>query len=280
MIKMKTRWKAFLSIFRISLAESLQYRAASLAGSAVSVFWALIEITVYIVFYRYANNASAISAEAGMTLRQVVSYVWLGQFVFLMQQMAIDGDILQKITNGDIGVELCRPLPLYDHWCARTASSRLAPLVWRGGVVLLAGIFMPIAGYRMSAPASFAHLAASLCALVGSFLLCTIYGMFVTTVRMNVDWGNGPSYIMMLIPSVLSGTYLPLQLWPAFLQKFLILQPFAGYADLPLRLYVGTLRPIDAVWAVGLQLFWSLLFLVAGRRLMKRNLKYIVVQGG
>lgn len=47
--------EAYPAIFRIQLLEAIQYRAASLAGAATSIFWALIEITVYTVFFTYAG---------------------------------------------------------------------------------------------------------------------------------------------------------------------------------------------------------------------------------
>jgi ABC-2 type transport system permease protein len=78
----------------------------------------------------------------------------------------------------------------------------------------------------------------------------------------------------------LSGGYLPLQLWPGFLQRFLLVQPFAGYLDIPLRLYIGTLHPDQAVWAIGLQLLWTAVFVVAGKALMAKQLRTIIVQGG
>ena len=119
-----------------------------------------------------------------------------------------------------------------------------------------------------------------LISLAGAFLLCTSYGMLVCAVRLNITWGEGPTYIILLLGGVLSGGYLPLQLWPDFMQRFLLVQPFAGYLDLPLRLYLGTLSPRDGVWAVSLQLMWTVVFMAAGKLLMQRRLKNIVIQGG
>ena len=102
----------------------------------------------------------------------------------------------------------------------------------------------------------------------------------VCAIRLNITWDEGPTYIMMLIGGILSGSYLPLQLWPEFMQDFLIIQPFAGYLDIPLRLYVGTLMPKDAFWAIGLQIFWIIAFIIAGRFIMSVRLKKIIVQGG
>jgi len=270
--------KACLSIFRIKTAEGLQYRMAGLAGATTSIFWALIEITIYTVFYKYSDQHNA-GIIAGLSLKQVVSYVWLAELLHLMQPFNIDGDILGKINNGDVGIEMCRPLDLYFHWFAKTAASRLTPVVWRGIPILIFSLIMP-ESCGLSAPASFQGLICFLVSAASALLLCTSYGMLACSIRLSIAWGDGPVYIIVLIGGVLSGSYLPLQLWPEFLQDFLILQPFAGYLDIPVRFYIGALAPDNIFHALGLQMFWSVIFIAAGRFLMTRRLKRIIIQGG
>lgn len=270
--------RACLSLFRMKTAEGFQYRLAGLAGASVGIFWALIEITVYTIFYRYGDNKAA-GILVGLDLKQIVTYAWLAQLLFLMQPMNIDGEILGKITSGDVGIELCRPLDLYFHWFSKTAATRLTPMFWRGSVTLLAGMLMPFS-YGMSLPASLPGFICMVFSTGSAFLLCTAFGMLVCAIRLNITWGDGPTYIIMLVGGVLSGAYLPLQLWPQFMQGFLIIQPFAGYLDIPLRLYLGTMPPKDALWAIGLQIAWTAVFVAGGRILMNRRMKDIIVQGG
>ncbi|HYH03403.1 MAG TPA: hypothetical protein VEC37_09900 [Bacillota bacterium] len=270
--------KACWSIFRIKTAEGFQYRLAGLAGFSTSVFWALIEITIYIVFYRYADNQDA-GSIAGIGLKQIVSYAWLAQLLFLMQPLNIDSEILSKITSGDIGIELCRPLDLYSHWFAKTAAARLTPLFWRGSLVLCCSMLMP-SPYRIGPPASLPGLTYMLLSMMSALLLCTAFAMLVSALRLNIAWGDGPTYMALLIGNVLSGAYLPLQLWPETLQGFLLMQPFAGYLDIPLRLYIGTMSVGDALPAIGLQFFWIVVFVSCGKLLISLRLKRIIVQGG
>lgn len=272
---MRRSLKACFALFRIRVAESLQYRASALAGASVGVFWALIEIAVYSIFYKHAQNAQA----ASLTLGQMVSYIWMGQILWVIQFMNIDGDILSKITNGDVGVELCRPIDLYFHWFSKSAAGRLGGFWWRGTITVIAGLLMP-AAYRLSAPASIAGFIFFLLSAVSAFLLCASYGMLITAIRLGITWGDGPTYILMLFSGVLSGGYLPLQMWPDFLQGFLLVQPFPGNLDLPLRLYVGSMPPEQAVFAISLQLGWTVVFILTGRMIMRRKLKTIIVQGG
>lgn len=270
--------KAYLTIFRMKAAEGLQYRIAALAGASISIFWVLIEIVVYSVFYLHSDNPSA-GLMAGLNLEQLVTYVWLAQFLFLMQPMNIDSDILAKIQNGDVSLDLCRPLNLYHHWFAKVAAGRLIPLLWRGSFILIAGLLAPRA-YRLGPPASLAGLLCAILSASSAFWLCSAYGTLVCGIRLNIRWGDGPTYIIMLIGGILSGSYLPLQLWPDVLQPFLLLQPFAGYLDLPLRFYVGTMAPDRILWALSLQLSWSVLFILLGKSLMKKKINRLIIQGG
>ncbi len=269
--------KACSSLFRIRMAEGLQYRASAISGVLVSVFWGLIECVLFTVFYTYSDNAAW--NNNGLALSQTISYVWLAQGLFVLQTMSIDSEIMSKINNGDVGVELCRPLNLYTHWFVKSSAGKLGTSWLRSLATILTGFLMP-AGYALGAPASALGFACFLLSAVMAFVLCSSFAMFVTAIRLNITWGDGPTYMLLLFSGILSGTYLPLRLWPDFMQTFLYLQPFGGFADIPVQLYVGSLTPSAALPAIGLQFFWSAVFIAAGRTIMNHKLKSIIVQGG
>jgi len=268
--------KASLALFRIQTAMALQYRMAALVNSSIGIFWALIEATVYTVFYHYADNRDAAIA---LSLPQMISYIWLNQVIWGFLSFDIDGDIRNKINNGDVGVELCRPLGLYAHWFARSSAGRMGRSLWRSLAITAAGLAMPLS-YRLSGPASASGLLLFLLTATSGFLLASSYQMLMTSVRLGITWGEGPTFILQMVAAVLSGGYLPLQLWPDFMQKFLLWQPFAGLMDLPIRLYVGSMRPEEAPIVLAAQAGWMAVFLAAGMLVMKRKLGGIIVQGG
>ncbi len=270
--------KAYLSIFRMKTAEGFQYRIAAFAGASISIFWVYIEIVVCSVFYHFSTNPEA-GLAVGLTLPKLITYIWLAQIMFLIQPLNIDSEILSKIQSGDVALELCRPLELYPHWFAKVAAGRLVPLFWRGSILLLVSLLMP-SPYRLLPPDSLTALASSLISVLSAFLLCCAYGTLICVIRLSVPWGDGPTYLLMLIGSVLSGSYLPLQLWPDYLQTFLMLQPFAGYLDIPLRFYIGTLAPGRIFLAAGLQLFWTFTFIAIGKYLMLHKINRLIIQGG
>ena len=275
-MKARQTLRACRSLFRIRFAEGLQYRTAAISGVLISVFWALIECVVYTIFFKYSQNTWN---SNGMSLAQTISYIWLLQGLWVMLSMNIDDDILNKIKTGDIGVELCRPLDLYAHWLAKSSAGKLGIAWMRSLLTLIVGLLIP-GGYGLGGPASPAGFFLFLLATALAFVLCSSFAMLVTAIRVNITWGDGPTYMLMLLSGVLSGAYLPLRLWPQAVQPLLRLQPFAGFADTPAQLYVGTMSPQDALGAMAVQLVWTAVFIAAGRAILRHRLKTVIIQGG
>lgn len=265
------------SLLRIQIAQGLQYRAAALSGIPISLFFTLVEVLMITIFYRFGAPGSG--ERAGLTMAQCVSYEWIAQAIFGMQVLNLDGDLVKKIDSGDIGIELCRPADLHTQWLAHFSAGRVAPMLYRALPVVLVGALIP-GDFGLGAPSSVAGVALMLVSLACAFVLVMCFATFAHALRLKVDWGNGPIYIILFISTFLSGAYFPLQLWPDWARTFLYLQPFAGYTDIPVRLYVGSLAPGDALPFLTLQVFWTAVFYVAGRVAMRRRLRTITVQGG
>jgi len=272
---MKRTFRACLALFKIRVAERLQYRAAAVANASIGVFWGFIQIVMFTVFYTYGNADSA-----ALTLPQAISYAWLVQiFIMLLGSYNIDGELREKIVSGDVALELCRPLDLYSHWYARSAANRVGGFPYRAVITLAVAVLLP-AAFGLSAPGSALGFAMFLLSICTAFLLAIAFSMLLITVRMGINWGDGPVWMLIIVAGVLSGTYLPLPLWPDFLQPVLMFQPFAGLLDIPLRLYVGNMPPSDALWAICIQLLWTAVFIALGKALMHRQTSRLIVQGG
>jgi ABC-2 type transport system permease protein len=231
------------------------------------------------IFFQFGANSAA-GLNAGMTVAQAVSYVWLAQItLILLPSRPVDQEVWEKIRTGDIGIELCRPLDLYAHWFTRAIATRLIAFLLH--LIPFTAITMLLPEpYRLQPPASVAGLLACILSLgAGLSLSCSCLGI-TYAVLMKVHWGEGPANMILILMDILSGSYLPLQLWPDWAQKFLIRQPFAGLMDIPLRFYVGTMAP-EMVWKlVALQLSWAMILTAAGWFWIQKNLSRLVIQGG
>lgn len=263
---MTAYWALVSARFRMLL----QYRAAAVAGMSTQLFWGLIRVMIFTAFYRSAPGPHP------MTLDQVTDYVWLGQAMFAMLPWAMDQQLRTMIRSGTVVYELVRPVDLYLYWYCRAVASRSAPTLLRS-IPLFAGAFL---FFGLNLPASAASGLAWAAATVGALILgCAIANL----VHISLLWtivGEGVSQLVQIAVFLFAGMIVPLPLFPDWAQPILKFLPFRGVADLPFRLYSGHI-PAGEVWGVlAHQLVWTAALVLAGRWLLQRGVRRLVVQGG
>ena len=101
---------------------------------------------------------------------------------------------------------------------------------------------------------------------------------------MNISmfWTISGEGINRLVPAVVGflRVLVPLPLLPDWAQRVLEFLPFAGLMDTPARFFVGQLAPREVWVFFARQLIWTVVLVAWGRRLLRRGLRRVVVQGG
>ena len=262
--------KAYLAVLESRLAVLFQYRLAAFAGICTQIFWGAIKVMIFKAFYESSKTIEPIS------LTQVIAFIWISQALFALIPWNIDKELENQIKKGDVAYELSRPIDLFWLWFFRAIAMRFMPTLIRAiPLVLVVSLFcgwpMPIS---LSA-ASFFTLSLIFSFLLSSAITACIIISFFWTIS-----GEGIQRLMPHFITLLSGSIIPLPLFPKWLQPFLNWQPFRGIIDIPSRLYTGVIPLNEACYYLLFQFIWFLLFIIAGRLLMKKALKTFVIQGG
>lgn len=262
--------KAYIAILYARMATLLQYRGAAFAGAATQVFWAIIKTMILTAFYAQASASQPIS------LVQAVTFAWLGQTLLALLPWNIDKELEAQVKNGNVSYELVRPINLYSLWYARAFAIRTIPTIMRCIPVFMIGTLF----FGLTAPISWtASLAFGVSLIFGSFLSAAITTLIIISLFWTIS-GEGIQRLMPHVALLLSGLIVPLPLFPEWLQPFLNFQPLRGIIDIPCRLYTGVIPVQEAFYYLGFQLIWILVLVNAGRWLMGRALRQIVIQGG
>lgn len=269
-----SKWKKYISFFRLRFAMGLQYRTAALAGIATQFVWGFMEISVF-----YAFNKTD-PAAFPMGFDQLASYIWMQQaFLALFMTWFMENEIFDSIMDGNICYELCRPIDIYDMWFARSIANRTARASLRCIPILLVAFFLP-KPYAMTLPTDFLTF---LCFAVAMLLGMTVTAtacMLIYMLSFFTVSPQGLKIIFTMTAELLQGSVIPLPFFLPRVQKLIELLPFAAMENVPLRIYSGHISGGAAVKAMLLQVLWITVLIAIGKFICRRAMKKITLQGG
>ena len=266
--------KKYLCFFRIRFIAGLQYRAAAWAGIATQFAWGAMQILMFWAFYQNGENSFP------MTFPQLSSYIWMQQASLAMfMAWFFDGEIFDSITSGSVAYELCRPCDLYAMWFTKNMAIRLSRMALRCLPILLVAAFLP-APFGVRLPASTLAGAAFLLSVTLGFLVLVAFSMLIYISAFYTLSANGIRILAVSTIEFFAGGVIPLPFFPEALQPIMYALPFASMQNTPFLIYVGHTAGGEIVSSIALQAFWLAALVLAGRALMKRALKRVVVQGG
>jgi len=276
---MDSAFRPYLAAFAARFQLMLQYRTAALAGFATQCWWGGIKVMVFAAFFHAAAHA-----RSPMTLSQTITYTWLGQGFLVLSPWSGDPDVADKVRTGAVGYDRLRPVDSYGWWYVNAAAWMTARAAPRAGLMLLlTGVLFPVIGLGAWSWRPPAGLEAAALFALSMILLVGLSSAFVMLINLCIAATLTDRGINTLVPPfviLLSGSLLPLPLFPDWARTALFLQPFAGLVDIPFRIYFGQLSGAGAWAGLGLQTFWTVVLVAGGRMWMNRVMAGLQVQGG
>lgn len=264
--------KKYLSFFKLRLNIALQYRAAAIGGMFTQFFWAIMQILIFQAFYK-ATTSNNISLE------QLISYVWLKQAFYSIISASTDVEIRNMIEKGNISYELCKPTNIYWMWFFKTLANKMAGGFLKSIPILIIAPFLP-AGLSLKAPAGLLEFILFIIALfLAIALMAAIMNIFYISLFYTMS-SKGTNSIFYAIVEFFGGTFIPIALMPEFWQELCYMLPFSLAADLPFRIYTGSINLTTSGMYIIMQIVWLLLITISGTIITNKRLKKVVIQGG
>ena len=247
------------------------YRAATLAGIFTNSVFGFIRLGVLL-----AAIAAAGGTLGGYGPQEASTYVWLGQAFLAPVAMYAWSDLADRVRTGEIAVDLARPLDLQLSWWVRDLGRAAFALPTRGLAPLLVGALT--VGVALSETwTSYPLGLVSLLLGVSVSFLCR-YGMnLVAFWTLDV---KGFLNLYILVLGLLSGFYLPVHVFPGWLQALAFASPFPAMFQAPIDVMSGRVIGPAAWQVIAGQAGWVIGLIVLTRVVLWRATRRLVVQGG
>ena len=263
---MKLFWAFTRQAFHDNVIYRVEFwlRFISIFLAMYSIYW------VWRVLYTQRPGAF------GVSLEQMVTYGLLGMTLEIFLDVGPEWYMAMQVRTGAIDTDLMKPLDFHLHMLAMSTGQMLFSFGILAAPALAAGYFL--FGLQLPADAATSLLFA-LSLLLGylvrfhiSFLLGSL--VVVTFDIRSISW----AYYSLV--SFFAGQMVPLWLFPQFLRRLAEVLPFQAVYYIPMSIYIRTLNGEAALWALGLQAFWTVVLVLISRWAWSRVQARLIVQGG
>ncbi len=241
-------------------------------------FWADFFVTIasmFIFVYFWDAVYAGTSTLGGLTLPQTITYILLARLLAPLVETRTIFFFGSMIRQGQVAVELTRPLDFQGRMMVETFAELAAFLVLRLPLFLLAWLFF---GLRL--PASPLVWATFLISLVLGETVLFLFDWMFASLAFYVTETWGLSVVRIGVGSFFSGALVPLAMMPGWLQGIAAALPFAQALAVPISFLSG-ITPLSAaprIWLI--QIIWLLGLLILSRVLFGVALRKVTVQGG
>lgn len=246
------------------------YRTATLAGVFTNSIFGFMRAYILIALFSARPHAG------GYTMTDALTYVWLAQGMLMTVYLWGWYEIAERVRSGDVVSDFQRPVDFQGYWLAQDLGRALYHAIFRGVPPFVLGALI----FSLFLPR---HLLTYILFAVSVLLaVCLSFGLrFIVNVLAFwlMDY-RGISNLVAVLSTFLSGSIVPLALFPGITRQIAESLPFAGMMQTPIDVFLEKQHGLALAGLLGEQLLWTIVLLGIGRWLISIARRRLVVQGG
>lgn len=243
------------------------YRQAAFAGLVTNIVFGFMRCAVLLTVFQGSARV------AGYDPAAMVTFVWVGQGLIDVIQLWRGSELAERVRTGDVAIDLMRPWDLQAALLAEDLGRAGFSVLIRFSAPMLVGLLMFDVRLPRSPLTWLVFALGVLLAVVVSFGMRFLLNL---TAFWLLDW-RGVFGLHWVITGVLAGLVVPIGLFPQWARVALWCTPFPALVQVPADLLIER-GPAAAMLAH--QAGWAIVLLLAGRVVLRRGERTLVVQGG
>ncbi len=264
----------FKRLISMNIKACMQYKVHFLFHAFVQAFVILVNYALFRSIYIF-NGAADIK---GYSLMQIVWYYEAINFVYIFVWNMIHYNMSQKVISGDLVTDLMHPVSLFTLGLTDAIGERLVGILLEfvPSIILLSILVFPTF-------MTFLSLMRFLIIVIIGFFLYYSFSFTISLIVFAVKNSTTVVALKEVVAAALGGVYIPLEYLSASFSRFLDFLPFKYMFYWPAQFFLN--RDLTQNWSfffeiLGIQILWTIFFLLIGKALYRIAIKKFCAAGG
>ncbi len=265
----------YLHFVRMAFMEFLAYRLRYYTG--VVTYTIFVAGNYYLFSALFGSRAPGAGATlGGLTLSQMITYVavsWIGRSFYFNN---IDRDLSSQIREGEITVQLIKPVHVQTMLLFRAMGEAAFRLIlFTIPILVVVGAL-----FHVAAPPRPALYGWTLLSFVLAFLVNAQINFLVGALAFYLKNILGVIRAKLVMMEFLTGVLIPFTFFPHWFQQVVAWLPVQAISYIPVTVYLGRRTGPALAHALLVQAAWALGLLLVGRWFWNRSVRHVTLQGG
>ena len=261
--------RVYFEVARLTTSSLTTYRGANAAGLFTNTVFGFLSAYILLAVFDQRPDVG------GFDSIDAVTFVFVGQGLLMVVGVMGNFDMAERVRTGDVVTDLHRPVDFQGWWTAVSYGRAAFFAVFRAvPPFLLAGLVFDLRLPPATAWAPFAvSVALAVAVAFAWFFLINLSSFWLLDVQGMASFGTVTALF-------LSGLVVPLVFFPGWTATVVRALPFASMIQFPIEVFLDKHSGGDLLRVLAIQLAWMGILLAAGRSVLARAKRRVVVQGG
>lgn len=263
--------RPYLRLLVAGFRRQSAYLAAAFGGLVANVTFGFLKAAVLVATVRAAGGD-----VGGYDTGQMLAYVWFSQAMLGLVNVYGRDVLADRIRTGDVVVDFLRPLDLQLAGLASYLGERSFTLLPRGVPTFLVGLLVT----GMTLPDTVQPYALGALSVLLGMTVCYFLVFALNILGLWLVETRGVQVLYMAVAGFFSGLYVPVSIFPGWLEATARLTPFPSILMTPVDVLSGRVTGAESWQLVAAQLFWLVVVGGLGHLLTRAGRRHLEVQGG
>jgi ABC-2 type transport system permease protein len=262
--------RVYAEFVRVGFVNTLAYRLRYYTG--------IVTYFIYVSVYYFIWKAIYLhSAEIeGFDFSQILTYIAVGWIIRSFYFNNIDQEMAYQVIEGRLAMDLIKPVNTQLMYVAQALGESL----FRLGLLTVPTALVLLLVYPIRRPSSGLQFVGFFTSVILSFFIVAGINFAIGTFAIRLKSILGLLRAKYFLLELFSGLLIPISFFPEIFQKILNFLPFQYISYIPVLIYLGKLKGLEILRALGIQIFWVFALLAIGDAMWRWSSRKITIQGG